>query len=118
MTTPFVCSFVCRDNAGIQQCYAINRTPLAGPLARVTVALTRVVPGKKLRRGDLTLVLVFGTIARATRRGGITAGLQYNGVISLKKDGTPVATRVYAPVWLEARISGYTRLAVLAVGLL
>lgn len=118
MTTPFVCSFVCRDNAGIRGCYSINQTVVAGGLARVTAALTQVVPGKKLRRGDLTGLLVFGTKRGAHRRGGVTVRLGYNGVISLKKDGTPVATRIYAPVWLEARVWGYTRLAVVATTLL
>lgn len=89
-----------------------------GGLARITASLTAVVPGKKLRRGDLLGLLVFGTVRSLVRRGGVTVGLRYNGAIFLKKDGTPVATRVYAPVWLEARVYGYTRLAVLAVALL
>lgn len=107
-----------RDNGGVRRVYAVNITFLVGPLARVTASLTEVAPNRKLRRGDLAGLVVFGRVCRVTRRGGVTAQLGYNGVISLKKDGTPLATRVYGPVFLEARPAGYARLAVVARGLL
>ena len=118
MIQPHYTRFVTRDNAGITQCYSVNRDGLAGPFARVLTSVTGCVGSKKFKRGDLVQMVVTGQRAYTVRRGGISSALGYNGVISLKKDGTPLATRVYTVVYLEARVAGYTRLAVLARALL
>lgn len=104
---------VTRDNAGVLTARTINTTVGVVP-AVVTASLTRVVPDRKLHRGDLLKFVVFGTVARVTRRTGTTVGLTYNGGITLRKDGTPVATKVYAPVLLESRWTGWSRLILVA----
>lgn len=117
MTRPHYTHYVARDNGGVRACYSVNRTVLAGEFARVLASVTRV-GDRKVRRGDLVATVVFGVARPVRRRGGVTTRLGYNGVVTLKKDGTPAATRVYGPVYLEARVTGYTRLAVVATGLL
>lgn len=122
MTRPHYTRYTTRDNGGIHRCYSVNRTDLVGPFGRVLVSVTRCAPtavggAKRFHRGDLTGVVVCGRRAWAARRGGIASALGYNGVIPLKKDASPVATRVYGVVYLEARVAGYTRLAVLAKAL-
>ena len=82
--------------------------------ARLTGSLTRVVPGKKLHRGDLVRVVVFGTVKSHSRRTGTSVSLGYNGALSLRKDGSPVAGKLFCPIWLEARWRGYSRVTLLA----
>jgi ribosomal protein L14 len=117
VTRPHYTHYVARDNGGVRACYSVNRAVLAGQFARVLASVTRV-GDRKVRRGDLVATVVFGVARPVRRRTGPTVRLGYNGVVTLKKDGTPAATRVYGPVYLEARVTGYARLAVVAAGLL
>jgi ribosomal protein L14 len=118
MTRPHYTHYFARDNGGIRAAYSINRTLLLGEFARVTASVTRVGPAGGTRRGDLVGLVVFGAARRLRRRTGTGVHLGYNGVIATRKDGAPTATRVYGPVYLEARHAGYARLAVVAKGVL
>jgi len=117
VTRPHYTHYVARDNGGVRAGYSVNRTVLAGEFARVLASVTRV-GDRKVKRGDLVGMLVFGVRRWSPRRTGTAVRLGYNGVVTLKKDGTPVATRVYGPVYLEARHAGHARLAVVARGVL
>lgn len=117
MTRPHYTHYVARDNGGVRTCYSVNRDVVAGEFARVLASVTRT-GDRKVRRGDLVRLVVYGVRRRRPRRTGTVVRLGYNGVVNLKKDGTPVATRVYGPVYLEARHAGYARLAVVARGVL
>jgi len=101
-----------RDNSGILRVRSFTRV---GFPQRIHASLTRVAPGKKVSRGDLARLLVFGTRRVHPRRTGTTVGLGYNGAISLRKDGAPVGSKVFGPVWLEARWGGYSRVAAVAL---
>jgi ribosomal protein L14 len=117
VTRPHYTHYVVRDNGPVRSCYSVNRTVLAGEFARVLASVTRT-GDPRTRRGDLVATVVFGVARPVRRRTGPGVRLGYNGVVTLKKDGTPAATRVYGPVYLEARVAGYARLAVVARGLL
>ena len=106
--------FVTRDNAGIKACYSVHR--VGYPWGRVLASVTRVV-GTRYKRGDLVPLVVTTRRVPHTRRGGICSAAHYNGVIPVKKDGSPVGTRVYGAVYLEVRAQ-HSRLAVVAAGLL
>lgn len=116
LTRPHYTHYTVRDNGPVRSAYSVNRTVRSGEYAGITGAVTRStgVP----RRGDLVGLTVVGTRRWHRRRTGTSVRLGYNGVIHLKKDGTPVATRVFGPVYLEARHTGYARLAVVARGVL
>ena len=96
----------------------IHETILLGGFGRLLGSLTVVAPGRKWRRGDLLGLVIFGRARRVTRRGGVVTRLGYNGAVALKKDGLPVATRIFHPAYLEARVTGYARLGTLARGTL
>ena len=104
-----------RDNSGILRVRSFTRV---GFPQRIHASLTRVAPGKKVSRGDLARLLVFGTRRVRPRRTGTTVSLGYNGAISLRKDGSPVGSKVFGPVWLEARWGGYSRVAAVALFIL
>lgn len=118
MVRPHRVRLATRDNGGIRLCYSVNLEALAGPFGRALVSVTRAAPGGRFKRGDLTRVVTTVARAPARRAGGVHSWAAYNGVIPLKKDGSPLATRVYGAVYLEARPAGYTRLAALARALL
>lgn len=102
-----------RDNAGVLHAQGIN---LVGPdngLARVRASLTRIVAGKKLTRGDLVQLLIFGTRRTRSRRTVTTVRLDYNGGLLIRGDGSPVGSKVLSPLWLEARWE-YSRAYVMA----
>ena len=109
--------YVTRDNAGIVSCYSLNRAEILKPFGTRLVSATKVV-GSKYKKGDLTQVVVTGHKRFVKRRSGVFSKLDYNGVIPLKKDGSPLGTRVYGAVYFESRLSGYTRLAILSKALL
>lgn len=104
-----------RDNSGILRVRSFTRV---GFPQRIHASLTRVAPNKKVSRGDLARLLVFGTRRSRPRRTGTSAALTYNGAISLRKDGSPVGSKVFGPLWLEARWGGYSRVAAVAVFIL
>ena len=118
VTVPEGVTWVTRDNGGVLRARGVNYTPLEGPFGRVLASLTRVAPTKKYRRGDLVPLVVLGRRRWTPRAGGIASRLGYNGVIPTRKDGGPVGSRMYGVVLLEARLGGYSRLAVVARGLL
>lgn len=117
MRIPSNVSYITKDNAGIRNCYSVNVKQVCGPLEEILASITRVT-NTKFKKGDLVRLIVFGRRRAYLRRGGVLARLGYNGAIPLKKDGSPVATRIWGPVWLEARPAGYLRLAVLSRSLL
>ena len=109
--------YTTRDNAGIRCCYSVNVKFICGSLGEILASISRV-NNTKFKKGDLVRLLVLGVRARSRRRSGIVSSLGYNGAIVLKKDGSPLATRLWGPVLLEARPAGYLRLAVLSRGIL
>ena len=114
-----LCRYQTYDNSGIKKCYSINRQRL-GPngLSLVRCSLSEVQPRKKFKKGDLLVLVVFGCQRWSQRASGITSKLNYNGVVATKKDRSPLATRLYGGLYLEARHYGYLRLAVLSKNVL
>lgn len=120
--TSGACQFHTRDNSGIRGGYSVNFQVRPGGLTEILASITRVTPppmgeAPKFKKGDLVKLVVLGRRSWFHRRGGVHTRLGYNGVIALKKDGTPVATRVWGPIALEARPAGLARLVVLSRGL-
>lgn len=118
MTKPQRCRYQARDNAGIKSCYSVNFTRLDNRFGRILASLTRVIALKKFQKGDLIQLVVFGTRQWSYRRGGVNSKLGYNGVVALKKDGSPVGTRIHGPILLEARHAGYLRVSLLSRGII
>ena len=93
----------------------IHRVGPAGGPARVTASVLASAPDKKIRRGDLLGLYVLSTRRRHRRRTGGTLRGDHN-VATPVKGTTPVATKLYGPVWVETRWGGYSRTCVMATG--
>lgn len=78
------------------------------------VRLTKVNVVKTLKRSNLFKVAITGHKKNLTRKSGITIKVYKNESILLKKDNTPVSTRVYKPIYLEFKFSGLSRVCSLS----
>ena len=81
-------------------------------------SLTHLLPNRRLTKGDLTRVVICGRRQLVKRYSGINSSLGCNLGVGIKKDQTPVASRLYGQAYLELRYHGWLRLAVLARQLL
>lgn len=95
------------DNSGIVKVKGINLSPggsLNGP-AWVLGTTTKVVPNKKVHRGDLVNLLVSGTTLSRCHLTGTTVKCNQNVALGVKISGrgdkTPLGTRQWGPMWLE-----------------
>lgn len=79
------------------------------------VRLTRVYPNLKIKKGNLFKCVITNVRLKQQRLSGFTLNSDFNGVILLKKDHTPVATRIYKGVFLELRYFGFARVCSLSV---
>lgn len=115
---PELAHFETRDNSGIKLVYSINHARLEKQFGLSHCSLLKVDPRKKFKKGDLARLVVFGRRRWARRRSGINTRLDYNGVVATKKDRTPLSSRLYGGLYLEARHYGYLRLGVLSKNVL
>jgi len=96
------------DNSGAKRC-AIIRVKGFEALVRVT----QVYPSKTVKKGQLFIACIIGLRRSLNRRTGITVKSELNDCILIKKD-TPIANRVYRPIFLELRYSGLSRVLSIA----
>jgi len=105
------------DNSGIKTGQTINYQLILNLFGQALTSLKQLKPGK-LKKGDLHLTVITGRRQWALRRSGINSRLSSNQISLVKKDHTPIGTRFYGCVYLESRVTGYMRLAVLSRKLL
>lgn len=97
------------DNSGGKRA-AVIRVKGLEALVRVTL----VYPSKKIKKGQLFTACIIGLKKKNPRRSGVTVCSLNNDLILLKKDKTPLSTRVYRPIFLELRYSGLSRVCSIA----
>lgn len=109
------------DNSGALSAKLIRMyRPLTGVRFRNTITLVRVTkvnPKKTLKKSSMFKALLTGFVARQVRSSGVTTNAHLNEVALLKKDTTPLASRVYRAVFFELKYFGYSRLCAVARGL-
>lgn len=81
------------------------------------VRLTKVDVVKTLKKSNLFKVAVTGYKKSLVRITGVTVYIDKNESILLKKDNTPIGNRVYKPVYLEFKYSGFSRICALSKNL-
>lgn len=81
------------------------------------VRLTKVLSVKTLKRSNLFKTAVTGHKKALTRSSGVTVYADKNESVLLKKDNTPLPNRIYKPVYLEFKYSGFSRLCSLSKNL-
>lgn len=105
------------DNSGVKLALTINYRPSYHHLG-VSLCSLQVSTNKKFRPGDLHRMAICGRRRWVHRRSGVHTRLNHNLAGLIKKDQTPISTRLYGCVYLESRVTGFMRLAVLSRQLL
>ena len=80
----------------------------------VVLSVTSVLPGSKMKKGQVVKGLIVRTKSKIVRRDGSFIRFDDNAVVLVDKDGEPIGTRVFGPISREIRQKGYLKIASLA----
>lgn len=80
----------------------------------VIVAVTSVIPGSKVKKGQVARAVIVRTKSKIVRPDGSFILFDDNAVVLVDKDNEPVATRVFGPIAREVRHKGFLKIASLA----
>lgn len=80
----------------------------------IVVSITSVSPGSKVKKGEVAKGVIVRTRTKVTRPDGSYLKADENAIVLVDKDGEPIGTRVFGPVFREVRSAGYLKIASLA----
>lgn len=80
----------------------------------VVVSVKTVIPGGKIRKGEVHRALIVRTRKGLNRPDGSTIRFDSNSVVLVSKQGEPVGSRVFGPVPRELRGKGFVKIVSLA----
>jgi large subunit ribosomal protein L14 len=112
-------SLVVADNSGAKSARCIkvlggSDHMVTGIADVIVVSITSVIPGGKVKKGDVARGVVVRTKKEIQRQDGSTIRFDDNAIVLVNKDGTPVGTRVLGPVARELRSGNFTKILSLA----
>ncbi len=86
----------------------------------VMCAVKDAIPNGTVKKGDVVKGIIVRTKKEIIRKDGANIKFDDNAIVLIKKDGTPIGTRVFGPVAREIRELGDTglKIASLAVEVL
>jgi large subunit ribosomal protein L14 len=101
-------SLVVADNSGAKTARCIK--VLGGSNHMITdvgdivvVSITSVIPGAKVKKGQVSKGVIIRTRSKIVRPDGSFIKFDDNAIVLVDKDGSPIATRVFGPVSRELR---------------
>ncbi len=80
----------------------------------IVVSITSVIPGSKVKKGQVAKGVVVRTKSKIVRNDGSILKFDDNAIVLVDKDGEPIATRVFGPVAREVRQKNFLKIASLA----
>lgn len=80
----------------------------------IVLSVTSVIPGSKVKKGQVAKGVIVRTKSKITRNDGSVLNFDDNAVVLVDKDGEPIATRVFGPVAREVRQKNFLKIASLA----
>lgn len=109
--------FDCVDNTGVQFVKTIHvyKSPIIKPCSIILVSIKKVLPNKKLKKGQIYKAVVVRLARKVQRLSGITVNYRQNGIVLLKKNELlPVGTRIFGSVYFENRVYGFMKIVSLS----
>lgn len=109
------------DNSGVKKvkCIKITGGSFVGSLgSKITVAVHKVVPNRKIKAGDVTSSLVIGLKKNLQRKDGSSLNFFRNTAILLNSKNLPVATRIFGPIPRELRQEKNMKVVSIAQGII
>jgi large subunit ribosomal protein L14 len=97
------------DNSGARKAAVIRISKL-----EALIRITKVYPAKKIKKGQLFFAVITAKKALTLRLTGVNVKSFNNEALLLKKDKSPLGTRVYRPIFLEFRHLGMSKLCSIA----
>jgi large subunit ribosomal protein L14 len=80
----------------------------------VVVAVQTVIPGGKMKKGDVKKAVIVRTKYPIRREDGSYIMFDKNSVVILNQNNEPVGTRIFGPVARELRNKNFTKICSLA----
>ncbi|MDX8384869.1 MAG: 50S ribosomal protein L14 [Ghiorsea sp.] len=80
----------------------------------IVVAVKEVIPGGKVKKGEVQRAVVVRTAKEFRRQDGSSIRFDENAAVLLNKQGEPIGTRIFGPVTRELRAKGYMKIISLA----
>ncbi len=112
-------ALVVADNSGAKQAKCIkvlggSDHMITGVGQIVVVSIISVIPGSKVKKGQVAKGVVVRTKSKIVRADGSFVKFDDNAIVLVDKDGEPLATRVFGPVAREVRQNNFLKIASLA----
>ena len=112
-------NLVVADNSGAKSARCIkvlggSNHMITGIGDVVIVSITSVIPGSKVKKGEVARGVVVRTKSKIVRPDGSFIRFDDNAIVLVNKDGEPIATRVFGPVSREVRQKNYLKIVSLA----
>ncbi len=112
-------SLVVADNSGAKTATCIkvlggSDHMITGVGEIIVLSITSVIPGSKVKKGQVAKGVVVRTKSKIVRADGSFVKFDDNAVVLVDKDGEPIATRVFGPVAREVRQKNFIKIASLA----
>jgi large subunit ribosomal protein L14 len=106
------------DNSGarVVECIKVlgNGKSLASAGAILVVAVKRVNPRKRLKKGEIYKAVLVGTSKSRLRKNGFGVCFDSNYVVIVNNKNIPIGTRVLGPVMTNVRSSGFIKIVSMA----
>jgi len=101
------------DNSGarIVECIKVlgNRGVTSKPGSLIVVSVKSVNPKKRLKKGEIYRAVFVASKKSNLRPNGFSVSFSENCAVLVNNKGVPIATRLLAPVMLEVRDNGFTK---------
>ena len=107
------------DNSGAKEVKCIkvlggSKRMSAGLGDIIVVAVQQVMPGGKIKKGDVKKAVIVRTKYPIRREDGSYIRFDKNSVVILNPNNEPIGTRIFGPVARELRARNFTKICSLA----
>ena len=107
------------DNSGAKYATCIkiiggSKKMITGIGDIIIVAINNIIPGSKIKKGQVARAVIIRTKNKITRSDGSLIKFDDNAVVLVNKEGEPIATRIFGPVAREVRQKKFLKIASLA----
>lgn len=112
-------TLVVADNSGAKTATCIkvlggSNHMITGVATVIVVAITSVIPGSKVKKGQVAKGVIVRTRSKIVRADGSFVKFDENAIVLIDKDGEPIGTRVFGPIAREVRQKNFLKIASLA----
>ena len=114
---------VVADNSGAKHATCIkvlggSKHMITGVGDIIVLAINDVIPGAKVKKGQVARGVIVRTRSKITRPDGSFVKFDDNAVVLVDKNGELIASRVFGPVAREVRTKNFLKIASLATEVL